>query len=132
LILVEAKAYIEEGVDYTSRAGRPSSIEKITSALAEAKLAFGADPNAPWHAPFYQYANRLAHLYFLRELNGLDAYLLFLNFADAHPNPCSVAEWEGAIRLTRKCLGLGDRGPNRYFGALVWSVSDNFGSRISG
>ena len=29
---------------------------------------------------FYQYANRLAHLYFLKELNKVDAALVFIYF----------------------------------------------------
>jgi len=108
LILIEAKAYIEEGVDYGSRAGPESSV-KIKGALARAKEAYQASPSAVWEAPFYQYANRLAHLYFLRELNGLDVHLVFLYFADAPdvPKPSSTKQWEGAIRLTEKCLGLG-------------------------
>lgn len=107
-ILVEAKAYVEEGVDYRSGAG-PDSLKQIRSALEEAKIAFGAASAAPWEAPFYQYANRLAHLYFLVEKNDLDAYLVFLYFADAPdvPHPCSVEQWIGARRLTEKCLGLG-------------------------
>jgi hypothetical protein len=41
LILVEAKAYIEEGVDYKSGAG-PRSLGKISAALSQAKSAFAA------------------------------------------------------------------------------------------
>ena len=33
-----------------------------------------------WTKCFYQYANRLAHLYFLKELNGIDAALVFVYF----------------------------------------------------
>ncbi|GAF73915.1 unnamed protein product, partial [marine sediment metagenome] len=64
VILVEAKAYIEEGVDYRSKAGE-KSYAKINKALDAAKSDFGATKDAPWESPFYQYANRLAHLYFL-------------------------------------------------------------------
>jgi hypothetical protein len=76
VILVEAKAYIEEAVDYGSRASSESA-ERISVALAQTKAAFRGSSAAKWGSPFYQYANRLAHLYFLRELNGLDAYLVF-------------------------------------------------------
>ena len=107
VILVEAKAYIEEAVDGGSRA-TPGSAAKIAAALAQTKAAFGSVSAGSWEHPFYQYANRLAHLYFLRELNGVDAYLVFLNFADAPdvPEPCSKLEWKGADRLIRKCLGI--------------------------
>jgi hypothetical protein len=107
LVLVEAKAYPEEAVDGSSGAG-PTSLQKIEAAIAEAKKAYGASHDANWLCPFYQYANRLAHLHFLVGLNGLDAYLVFLNFADAPdvPRPCSIAQWEGASRIIDRCLGL--------------------------
>jgi hypothetical protein len=122
LILVEAKAYIEEGVDFKSKAGS-KSMAKIRGALAEAKKAFGATENASWEQPFYQYANRLAHLYFLCEKNGLDIYLLFLYFANAPdvPNPCSVEQWQGASRLAEKCLGLGN---HKYRGRVKTHIVD--------
>jgi hypothetical protein len=125
LIAVEAKAYIEEEVDYTSKA-KAKSLTKINAALAKAKEAFGAAKDAPWDAPFYQYSNRLAHLYFLRELNGLDAYLLFLYFADAPDvqNPCTEQQWRGAVRLTEKCLGLGAHRFRQSVGTLIWSVPE--------
>ena len=124
-ILVEAKAYIEEGVDYRSKAG-PNSLSKIESALEEAKIDFGANKEAPWETPFYQYANRLAHLYFLHRLNGLDAYLIFLYFANAPdvPNPCTVEEWQGATRLVEKCLGLGSHSYRDRVKTIIWSVPE--------
>ncbi len=126
-ILVEAKAYIEEAVDYGSRAGA-ESLEKIKAALASTKEAFSATKDAPWEAPFYQYANRLAHLYFLRSLNGLDAYLLFLYFADAPDvtNPSTIQQWQGAERLCKKALGLGDHQFAHCARTLIWGVPDMF------
>lgn len=132
-ILVEAKAYVEEAVDYSSRAANPTSVKKIDRALAMAKEAFHATECAQWGSPFYQYANRLAHLYFLRELNGLDAYLLFIYFADAGdvPNACSVQQWKGAIRVIEKCLGLTNRNPFKpYVGTIVWSVPEMLQSKF--
>ena len=107
-LLVEAKAYIEEAVDFGSKAGT-SSRQKIAEALEQSKQAYGANPDANWESPFYQYANRLAHLHFLASKNEIEAYLLFLYFANAPdvPSPCSPEQWEGARRLTEKCLGLG-------------------------
>ena len=125
LILVEAKAYIEEAVDYKSKAGL-KSLAQIRAALAITKQAFGAADDAPWESPLYQYANRLAHLYYLRQLNGVDAYLLFLYFADAPdvPKPCSKQQWQGALRLIEKCLGLGAHRFRPFTGTLIWSVPE--------
>lgn len=130
VILVEAKAYIEEGVDYRSQAGN-QSYAKIQTALNAAKSDFGAHQDAPWESPFYQYANRLAHLYFLHRLNGLDAYLLFLYFADAPdvPKPCTVSEWQGAVRLVEKCLGLGTHPYQNRLGTIIWSVPQMLSNR---
>jgi hypothetical protein len=125
LILVEAKAYIEEAVDQGTRAS-PETAEKISTALAQAKAAFRASSSAAWGAPFYQYVNRLAHLYFLRKLNGLNAHLVFLYFADAPdvPQPCSVQQWQGAIRLTEKCLGLGEHPYRGSVASIVLPIGE--------
>jgi hypothetical protein len=125
VILVEAKAYIEEAVDFGTR-GSPPSKAKIVAALSAAKAAFGVPVDAPWEAPFYQYANRLAHLHFLRGLNDQDAYLLFLYFAEAPdvPRPCSTAQWEGAIRLSERALGLGEHQYRPFIRSLIWQVSE--------
>ena len=125
IILVEAKAYIEEGVDYRSKACA-NSLSMINAALAEAKRAFRAAEDAPWEAPFYQYANRLAHLYFLAEKNKLDAYLVFLYFANAPDvaSPCSMEQWQGAKRLTEKCLGLGSHRFRNRIATMVIDVAE--------
>jgi hypothetical protein len=107
-LLVEAKAHIDEMVDFRSKAS-PDSLARIHRSLEMVKEATGAAVDAPWPSPFFQYANRLAHLYFLAELNHVDAYLLFLSFADAPdvPVPATAEQWEGAHRLAWRSLGLG-------------------------
>jgi hypothetical protein len=108
-ILVEAKAHVEEMVHHGSRATDPNSLQQISASLARTKDAFKAASDLQsWMTPFYQYTNRLAHLYFLRQLKGIDAYLIFLFFANAPDvsDPCSADEFRGAERLISKCLGL--------------------------
>src|SRR5262245_58216802 len=75
VILVEAKAHIDEMVDFRSRACGDSLV-RIEHSLNQAKHGCGAAADAPWSTPFFQFANRLAHLYFLADLNQVDAYLL--------------------------------------------------------
>jgi hypothetical protein len=130
VILVEAKAYIEEAVDYKSKASQ-ESMTRISSALADAKSAYRASVHANWEQPFYQCANRLAHLYYLRRLNKREAFLLFIYFADAPdvPKPCSIEQWEGAIRLAEKCLGLGAHPFRPFVGTAIWRVADMLSSR---
>jgi len=118
LVLVEAKAHVGEIVDYGTRAGVASGAQ-IRAALASAKAAYCAAAGAPWDSPFYQYANRLAHLHYLRGLNGLEAYLVFLYFADAPevPQACSVEQWRGAIWTLERSLGLPRH--HRYRGSVA-------------
>lgn len=120
LILVEAKAHIAECVDYRSKAS-PVALRKIKARLDEAKAAFRASKDACWYSPFYQMANRLAHLYYLAELNNQNAYLVFVYFANAPdvPVPASPDEWRGAIRLAHKCLGLKDSKLSRRVASIV-------------
>ena len=125
IILVEAKAYVEEGVDFRSGASA-RSLAVINESLEEAKRAFGASELSSWASPFYQYANRLAHLCFLAGKNQLDAFLVFIYFANAPdvPNPCSTEQWEGAQRLTEKCLGLGRHPFRGRVGTIIIDVDD--------
>jgi len=125
IILVEAKAHIEEMVDFESKASS-ESLELIRRSLDQVKSACGAAAAAPWYSPFYQYANRLAHLYYLADLNQVDAYLLFVCFANAPdvPAPVTVEQWEGARRLAWKCLGLGTKPFRGRVATLVMSVPD--------
>ena len=129
LILVEAKAHVGEGLPDATSASSDESRKQIRESLVTAKKAFQASAKASWDAPFYQYANRLAHLYFLRGLNRLDAYLLFLYFADAPDTSAgertNSAEWLGAKRVFNKALGLGTQHPYRAFvETVIWSVPE--------
>ena len=126
LILVEAKAYIAEAVDFGSKASE-ASLERIEDALAKAKAAYRARPDAVWIRPFYQYANRLAHLYYLRDLLGADAYLLFVCVTDAPdvPAPASAAEWRGAHTAIETALGLGKHPYRSHIGHLHWPAQHN-------
>ncbi len=108
IILVEAKAHIPEMVTAPTQARGESARQKIQESLGRVKAFVNSKTPVDWSASFYQYANRLAHLYWLREMNGHDAYLvnLFLvNDREMH-GPESVAEWEAAIRLQEVFLGV--------------------------
>jgi hypothetical protein len=108
LILVEAKAHIPEAVSPPTGATEPA-LTLIRSSLNETKVFLGCGARCDWAGFFYQYTNRLAHLYFLRELNGLPAYLVFLYFTHAPDVPAAPTEeeWHGALRLVHTYLGVG-------------------------
>ena len=107
-LLVEAKAHIPEMVTAPTQARGESAIQLVQKSLKEAKAFVNSKTQVDWSTSFYQYANRLAHLYWLREVNGQDAYLinLFLLNDEEMNGPRSVEEWQAAIRLQEVFLGV--------------------------
>jgi hypothetical protein len=108
--LFEAKAHALEMAS-TCQAGDVSR-KKIQRACDAAKKTLGADANADWLTGYYQYANRLAHLGFLRQ-RGIDAWLVFLYFtADTVMNgPESASAWHQHIDVAHRHLGLKQHAP---------------------
>lgn len=97
-LLIEAKAHIGE-IKSSCGAKSPHSLGKINTSFLEVKTKLGihvsqTTPN--WLSPYYQYANRLAILHFLRQ-NGVKAHLVFIYFCgDTNPSgicPISQTEW---------------------------------------
>jgi hypothetical protein len=107
VLLLEAKSHIGEMLSEcaASAASRPL----INASLDAAKNFFGAGAKSDWTQPFYQYANRLAHLYLLREKNGCPAWLVNIYFVNDNEmkGPNTVNEWRGALEMTKRVLGLG-------------------------
>ena len=106
-LLIEAKANLPE---LTSSCGADSeaSLELIRRSLQSTQDYLGCSPLIDWTSDYYQHANRLAHLYFLRELNRQDARLVFVYFVndDTHIST-SLDEWRGALAIQKKRMGLG-------------------------
>jgi hypothetical protein len=65
---------------------------------------------------YYQYANRLAHLYLLRQCNMVDAFLVFLYFIGAQEvnGPARRDEWLRPIQDAHAALHLA-QGPLTAF-----------------
>lgn len=105
VFIVEAKANVGE-LRTNCRAVSPKSKQLIQKSLAETKEKLGVDKNADWTQDFYQYANRISHLYYLRIKNHIDAYLVFVYFLnDCTVNgPSSINEWEKAIGIVYDTL----------------------------
>jgi hypothetical protein len=106
LFLVEAKSHITELIS-DFKGSSQSSIDKITKSLDATKKRFGVKASYDWTKTFYQYANRLANVYFLRE-NGFEAWLVNVYFSNDEEmeGPRTADEWKGAIRLLHRCLGI--------------------------
>ncbi|RXF75304.1 hypothetical protein [Hansschlegelia zhihuaiae] len=109
VLLIEAKAHVGEVCSPGTQAGE-RSFEKIAASLARAAESLGAKPLAPWTDGFYQLANRIAHLWFLRE-SGLDAYLVLVDFVGdvEMRGPATEEAWDAAYLVANYVLGLGKR-----------------------
>jgi hypothetical protein len=109
VLLVEAKAHLREFCSEGTGASAASRA-KIETALNATARALGAKPRGAWTTTFYQLANRLAHLWFLRE-HGVKAWLVLMNFVgDADVGgPESAAEWDAAYLVANYAMGLPER-----------------------
>jgi hypothetical protein len=120
VLLVEGKSYPDEMLDNKGlSATSPRSIEKITRALEETQRWLAVDtPLEAWLRPYYQTANRLAALYWLRRELGDDrAWLVHLCFLNdpTHKSPrlrSTREQWELAFAAAAAHLGLQKSVPN--------------------
>jgi hypothetical protein len=105
VVLVEAKAY--PGELASSCGAGAESLVLINQSLNAAKTVFGARESSQWNQGYYQYANRLAHLDFLRR-NGVNARLVFLYFCgdSEMDGPDSALAWKEKLDPIYKTLGL--------------------------
>jgi hypothetical protein len=112
--LVEAKGHISELLS-SSQAKSPASKSLIYKSLNETKKYLKFNPDIDLSKIFYQYSNRLAHLYLLRKLNGIPAYLFFLYFVNDQTHiPTSREEWDGALKLMHSLLGTHSHKLQKY------------------
>ena len=81
--LVEAKAHVSEIIS-SSQAKAESSKSLINKSLKETKKYLNLKSGIDLTKGFYQYSNRLAHLYLLRVINNIPAYLIFVYFINDH------------------------------------------------
>jgi len=124
-LLIEAKAYIEEIVSPPSKASE-ESLSLIRQSLREVKDFLRIKSEHDWSALFYQYTNRLAHLYYLRQLNSVDAYLIFIYFVGAPDvtEPSTASEWQAALRVVKAVLGTSKHSLAPYIADLFIDVHD--------
>lgn len=106
VILVEAKAHVGELVS-RCEAASPASLAKLEEAFDATRKALEATKSDEWMTRYYQYANRLAHLHFLRA-HGVDAQLALVCFVNDSemPGPNGRADFEHAVREVRRSLGI--------------------------
>ena len=116
-LLAEAKANIPEILSTPCGAKREESLSLIRESLKETRNYLAINDTVDWMNNFYQYTNRLAHLYYLRILNEIDAYLIFIYFyndSTVNYSPQSVREWQSALYVMKAQLGLRKHKLSRY------------------
>lgn len=104
VLLVEAKSHTAE-LQSECRASS-ASLVTIESALAETRAWCGATRTDAWTGSLYQYANRLAHLYFLRQRVQHPAWLVNLYFLDDPIGPTTHRMWAEKLAQVKADLGL--------------------------
>lgn len=114
--LVEAKANIPEIVS-PGTAASGNSRKLIDKSLKITRSFLNIKIDVDWSGKFYQYTNRVAHLYFLREICKVNAYLLniyFMNDKSVEHSPSTQAEWEAAIMVMKHYLGVSHHKLSKY------------------
>jgi hypothetical protein len=113
-LLFEAKANHPEFVTSPCGADNEESLRTINKALDKTKKHLGVHRHFCWTGSYYQYANRLATLYFLTAIAGVLARLVHVYFCgDEFPDgrwcPATEQDWKRLIEARDLTLGLPDR-----------------------
>lgn len=121
-LLIEAKANIPETL---SRCGAKDEKSKarINKSIKQTREFLKVKDPHDWNN-FYQYANRLAHLYFLREMLGMKAHMVFVYFCNDHTHiPTTCEQWQGALTLQKNLMGLNRHLLGKYVHEVFLDVS---------
>ena len=124
-VLVEAKAHVREFFSPATQASSTSR-QKILRAFCQAAPDFGSDTPERWANLYFQYANRLAHLWFFHH-HGIQAHLLFVSFLDdADMNGPSLSEtWHASFTAADYALGIRRNALSKnYLSHAMPSVTD--------
>jgi hypothetical protein len=110
-VLVEAKAHRGELVKPSDHSKADAqSLEKIRKSFADVRDFYGvAEAVAPWESHYYQFCNRLAHLYWMNERAKVPTWLIWVLIVDdpAWPSDAMTAtQWHETFQLIKTEVGL--------------------------
>jgi hypothetical protein len=105
VVLVEAKSHVSEIYGAGCQAAGRSR-DQIDRSLSLTKVWAKVSGDADWTGPLYQSANRLAHLYFIREQIKHPAWLVNLYFLNDPIDPTSHDTWNAELQKVKSSLGL--------------------------
>jgi len=119
LVLVEAKSHAHEMLTATAASAR--SLPRIQDAFKKVSTGWGVSITPQWTSEYYQYANRLAHAFFLNEVCARPAIVVFLHIvSDAQMRgPNSRRDWETIIDAAHHALGVRAKLPPYVVDAFV-------------
>lgn len=125
IILVEAKANIPEFVSPATEA-KEISKKLIDKSLNETKAFLNIKNDVNWSGIFYQYTNRLAHLYLLREKCKKQTFLINIYFIgdESVSGPKTKQEWEGAIKVLHSYFGISRHKLSKYMADIIININD--------
>jgi hypothetical protein len=112
-LLIEAKSHFSEL--HGACKARRDSHKKIGVALLQTARYLHMEMNSSWTDNYYQMANRYAHLYFLREIAKIPAWLVNVYFINdqtikhVETSPHSADEWREKLNEVKKRMGLGTK-----------------------
>jgi hypothetical protein len=126
LFLIEAKSHIPELISRDGCGASPQSRAVIEAAFDAVQRYCGIRKPVSWLGDFYQHANRLAHLYWLRVVQRRPAHLAYVLFTNdtEQSGPASAAEWRGAISLMQASMRLGRHRLQPFIHYVFLDVSD--------
>jgi len=112
VILLEAKSHIEELENKKGCGAKGKSRQLIVDTFETVQKDLQVIPNPDWTDIYYQYANRIAHLYFLSVVQKMPAWLVFLYFLNDKQmgGPKEKSEWDAALTTVKDNLHL----PNKH------------------
>ena len=105
VLIVEAKSYPQENYGKGCQAWSKSR-KKIENALSKTKQWLVVSDDVKWTGSLYQYANRLAHLFFFLEIINIPAWLVNVYFLNDPRSPTKYDEWQSALADLKKELGI--------------------------
>jgi hypothetical protein len=108
VLLAEGKSYPGELFGGGCKATEPAR-SKIAKAITRTQRWAGIEEEPQrWMGRLYQTGNRLAHLYWLREIVGVRAWMIHFLFVNDPHGPTTREEWTDAMEAANEELGLSE------------------------
>lgn len=124
VILIEAKANVPEITSPGTKA-KTTSKNLIDKSLAEVKEFLAITNDVDWSGKYYQYTNRISHLFYLREKCNIPVYLINVYFTNDKTNISTTnKQFELAIEKLKNHLGLGKHKLDSFMGEIFIDMNE--------